>query len=398
VSIAIKLTIIVVMSTFPRQVIDSQLPTFEERQERVARLHAEAVNPPTVVVPETVPEARKWHPLPAVAPSPSGNRTTPEKVELGRRLFEDVNLSADRTVSCASCHDVTGGAGDDGRPVAVGIGGRTGVRNVPTVYNAAFQSRLFWDGRAVSLEQQAAGPLVNPVEMGMASLDDVEARVRERPEYRALFDEAFGDGKPITADRIVKAIAAYERTLVSNDAPYDRFVRGDEHVLTQGQKRGMALFQSLGCRRCHAGPNFSGASLFAPQASFQPFAVARTPRALARGLAEDKGRAGENAKIGVFRVPSLRNVALTAPYFHNGSVSDLSEAVRIMAAAQLGVLVGDAGEPPELEVRWSPGTGSLETVERTRIDDRDIADIVAFLRALSGDTLSARAAARRGKQ
>jgi cytochrome c peroxidase len=395
VSIAVKLAVIVIMATFPRQVIDTQLPTFEERMERAARQRAKSASPPTVVVSRPVPEARKWYPLPAVAPSPAGNPVTAERVELGRRLFNDVNLSADRTVSCATCHDVTAGAGDDGRPVAVGIGGQTGTRNAPTVFNAAFQSRLFWDGRAASLEQQAEGPLVNPVEMGMPSYAGVEARVRQASEYRALFDDAFGEGTAITIGRIVKAIAAYERTLISNDAPYDRFVRGDGNALTKSQKRGMALFLSLGCRRCHTGPNFSGASLVGPKATYRPFSVSRSPRALAHGLGDDKGRAGKAAKTGIWRVPSLRNVALTAPYFHNGSVTDLAEAVRIMAATQLNALVGDVGEPPKLEARWSPATRSLETSERIRVTDGDIADIVAFLEALTGARLASRVQDRR---
>ncbi|GAB4352659.1 MAG: hypothetical protein Kow0026_10340 [Oricola sp.] len=390
VSIAVKLTVIVIMASFPRQIIDAQLPSFEQRMQRAARMRARLETPPTVVVPEQVAEARQWHPLPAFAPSPPGNPPTPRKAELGRRLFNDVDLSADRTVSCASCHDVTKGAGDDGRPVAVGIGGQPVARNTPTVFNAAFQSRLFWDGRAASLEQQAKGPLVNPVEMGMPSLAAVEARVRAKPGYRELFDAAFGEGAPITIDRIVAALAVYERTLVSADAPYDRFVQGDENALSRSQKRGMALFQSLGCKRCHAGPNFSGASLVGPKAVFRPFSVERSPRALAHRLGEDKGRAGKKSEVGIFRVPSLRNVALTAPWFHNGSVTDLSEAVRIMAATQLNALVGDEGEPPDIEIRWSPATRTLETSERTRVTDRDIADIVAFLEALSGDRLVSR--------
>lgn len=398
VSIAVKLTVIAMMSAFPRQVIDAQLPTEADRMQHAERIHAAAASPPTVVAPKPVPEARKWRPLPGVAPAPYGNPTTPEKVALGRRLFNNVNLSADRTVACASCHDVTAGAGDDGRPVAAGIAGQTGTRNSPTVFNAAFQSRLFWDGRAVSLEQQAAGPFVNPIEMGMPSLEAVEARVRAVPDYGPLFDAAFGGGKPITIDRIVEAIAAYERTLIAADAPYDRFVRGDETALTQSQKRGMALFETLGCRRCHTGPNFSGASLVGPKATFQPFAAHRSPRALSYGLGDDKGRAGETAKVGVFRVPSLRNVALTAPYFHNGAVTDLPEAVRIMAAAQLGILVGEDGEPPRLEAHWSQDTQSLVTVERTRIGDSEVADIVAFLQALSDDTLAARSRERQPGQ
>ncbi|MCI5076693.1 cytochrome c peroxidase [Oricola sp.] len=390
VSIAVKLAVIVVLATFPRQFIDGQLPTAGERLERAARQHARSASPLIVAAAKPVPEARKWYPLPATAPAPPDNPSMPARVALGRRLFHDANLSADRTVSCASCHDVTAGAGGDGRPVALGVGGQAGTRNAPTVYNAAFQARLFWDGRAGSLEEQASGPLLNPVEMGMASPADIEARVREDEAYRPLFDAAFEAGAPVTIDGIVKAIAAYERTLVSNDAPYDRFVAGDEDALTFAQKRGMALFLSLGCRQCHAGPNFSGASLVGPKAVYRPFSVSRSPRAIAFGLGDDKGRAGADAASGVWRVPSLRNVALTAPYFHNGAVDDLAGAVRIMAATQLNALVGEAGEPPEMELRWSAATRTLETIERTRVTDRDVADLVAFLEALSGDRLASR--------
>ena len=194
------------------------------------------------------------------------------------------------------------------------------------------------------------------------------------------------------------AIASYERTLVSNDAPYDRFVQGDERALNESQKRGMALFLSLGCRNCHSGPNFSGASLVGPKATYRPFLVDRSPRAVAHGLGEDKGKAGANSKVGIWRVPSLRNVALTAPYFHNGSVAGLSDAVRIMAATQLNALVGDEGEPPEVNVRWSPATRSLEISRRTRVTGRDIADLVAFLESLSGDRLASRARERQGSK
>jgi cytochrome c peroxidase len=327
-----------------------------------------------------------WQPLPATAPAPDGNKTTPAKVALGRQLFEDPALSLDRTVACASCHDVEGIAGVDGRPTSVGIGGQRGRRNAPTVWNAAFQNRLFLDGRAASLEDQAKGPPVNPIEMGMHSLDDVRQRVAASGEYRAEFRQVFGD--EVTVDNIAAAIAAYERTLVADDTPYDRFVRGDKTALDAAQTRGMALFKSVGCILCHYGPNFSSASVFdgrVPYRVFPAFANRYTAR---YRLTEDVGRSVPRERRGLWRVPSLRNVALTAPYFHNGSVDKLEEAVRIMAAAQLGVRI-----PPEAREErffyWSSADRTLWLVERRELTEHDVRDIAAFLRALSSDRLRA---------
>ena len=322
-----------------------------------------------------------WQALPGQAPAPADNPTTPEKVALGKRLFFDSTLSRDGTVSCASCHDVVGLAGADGRTTSVGIAGQAGARNAPTVWNAAFQSLLFWDGRARSLEAQALGPLLNPLEMGMPSLDEVESRVRNGNGYQAAFDRAFGKGSPITIDRITQAIAAYERTLVSNDTPYDRFVGGDLEALTPAQLRGMALFQSLGCVDCHHGPNFSAASQFDDRQPLRVFPVLPSRYEQRYPLLLDK-----QGRRGAWRVPSLRNVALTGPWLHNGAVDELAEVVRIMAAAQLG----RAGS----YLIWSQGDRALRRVDQAAPDDRQVADIVAFLHALSSDRLVAAMAAR----
>lgn len=328
-----------------------------------------------------------WQALPAVAPAPADNPTTPEKVALGRRLFFDKALSADRTVACASCHDVSGG-GADGRRTATGIAGQIGKRNSPTVWNAAFQAVLFWDGRARSLEAQAKGPPLNPIEMGMPSSAAVEARVGGEPGYREAFAAAFGADRPISFDRIAEAIAAYERTLITPDSAYDRFVRGDASALRPQQLRGMALFQSVGCIECHSGPNFSGASLFETGAPLRPFPAFPSPLAERRDLLADRGAAAGGARQGVWRVPSLRNVALTSPYFHNGSVDELSEAVRIMANAQLGRPVGAV--PADRGLVWDDGERVLASVgRRAPLGDDEVADLVAFLRALSSDRLLA---------
>lgn len=347
--------------------------------------------------PAVAPGHYRWRSLPRSAPAPADNPTTIDKVALGKRLFFDNGLSLDRSVSCASCHDPFAAAGADGRAVSLGIAGQQGVRNAPTVWNAAFQARLFWDGRAGSLEEQALGPLVNPREMGMPSLEAVVRRVEEQPTYRAEFAQAFGYDSAITIEQITAAIAAYERTLITPDSPYDRFVNGDPGALTAQQVRGMALFESLGCVHCHAGPNFSAASIFdsaAPYRAFPALAVAELARLR---LTEDGGRAAPGSVQGVWRIPSLRNVALTAPYFHNGSVWRLDEAVKIMARAQLGATIGSA-QQATANVALAPNDdGSLELRpgKAALMTDDDVQAIVAFLEALSGDELSIRASRTR---
>ena len=182
----------------------------------------------------------RWYALPATAPTPDGAPLRAEVVSLGRRLFNDRRLSADGKVACASCH-VLGSGGDDDRAVAAGINGLRGTRNAPTVWNAAFLSRLFWDGRAASLEEQAGGPLVNPVEMGMASHGAVEAAVRADPAYGKAFRQVFGSA--VTIDRIVYAIGSYERTLISPETAYDRFVRGRERCPDSAAGEGHGAFR-----------------------------------------------------------------------------------------------------------------------------------------------------------
>ncbi|MEN6587847.1 MAG: cytochrome c peroxidase [Sulfuricella sp.] len=333
-----------------------------------------------------------WQALPERAPAPADNPTTPEKVALGKRLFFDPALSRDGKLSCASCHDMQRGAGNDGRRTAQGVDGQIGGRNVPTIWNAAFQAALFWDGRAASLEEQASGPMLNPIEMGMPSAQAVEQRVRQDASYSEDFARVFGPGEPITMKRIVSAIAAYERTLITPDTPYDRFVRGDRHALSPAQQRGMALFQSTGCINCHYGPNFSAASLFdqqSPQSTLRSFPNFDTPYRQRYQLTRDIGAAALGSEIGAWRVPSLRNVALTAPYFHNGSVDQLEEAVRIMASSQLRATLSNEPRPARAIV-WQDEGKSLSVIDRPTLSDRDVTDIVAFLNALSSDELVSR--------
>lgn len=320
-----------------------------------------------------------WEALPETAPAPSGAPSTPEKIALGRRLFFEKRLSADGSLSCESCHGLEDRAGADGRPTALGIHGQRGARNTPTVWNAAFQAVLFWDGRAPSLEEQAKGPILNPIEMGLPSAAEAERRLADEPGYRQAFARAFGD-EAISLERIAQALAAFERTLITPDAPYDRFVRGDPGALDQSQLRGMALFESVGCVLCHRGPNFSDASLLGGQAPFRYFPANPTPFGLKYRLL------GEDGKPRIWRVPSLRNVALTGPWLHNGSVASLPEVVRIMASAQLartGALTARVGD-----------NGALDKVDRSPLNDNAVADIVAFLEALGSDSLRRQAAER----
>lgn len=358
---ALKLAVAVVIASQPAM-LHAELPGAMDRGETTA-LHNPAA---------PLPGRYVWEPLPTTAPAPADNPTTPQKVALGRQLFQEKRLSGDGTLACTSCHDLLGHAGADGRPTASGARHQVGDRNTPTVWNAAFQSVLFWDGRAPSLEAQATGPILNPIEMALPSPAVAERRLSADPAYRAAFAAAFGD-ETVTFARIAQAIAAYERTLVAADTPYDRFVRGDGTALSPAQLRGMALFESVGCVLCHRGPNFSDASLLGGQNPYRFFPANATPfEAKYKLLREDGSR-------GVWRVPSLRNVALTGPWLHNGSIDRLEEVVRIMAGAQLG--------RSEAFIAWLGDDSGLGRIDRSPLADRDVRDLVAFLEALSSDAL-----------
>lgn len=286
----------------------------------------------------------QWSSLPDHAAAPADNPTTPAKVELGKMLFFDPRLSSTGTVSCASCHNVMEG-GDDHRPTSMGVHGLKGGRNAPTVWNAAFLSVQFWDGRAASLEDQAKGPITNPVEMGMASLDLAVDRIRAIEGYVPWFEHAFG-APTIDVDTIAKAIAAYERTLITPGSAYDRYAAGDKSALTEQQQRGMETFAGSGCIACHSGANFSGPDR--PQGSgfFMKFPTfPDSPYVAKYALDQDPGReqsTGDASDRHFWRVPTLRNLVYTAPYFHNGSVKSLPEAARVMASTQLNKSLSDA--------------------------------------------------------
>jgi len=301
-------------------------------------------------------------PLPYKPPIPADNPQTVAKIELGKTLFFDPRLSSSGTVSCNSCHNVMAG-GEDNRPNSVGVEGQTGGRSAPTVWNSAFLTVQFWDGRAPSLEAQARGPVTNPIEMGMKDWDTVIKRLESIPGYEPLFQAAFSGPNSITADNAVKAIAAYERTLITHGSPYDRYQKGEETALTQQQVKGLETFINIGCFTCHYGPNFSGPSRQNQMGKgwFQKFpTIPGSPYETQYTLLDDKGRyevTGEDQDKHVWRVPTLRNVALTAPYFHNGAVPTLEEAVRVMGKTQLG----------------------------RDLKEGDVQNLVAFLNALTGE-------------
>ncbi|HEB59181.1 MAG TPA: cytochrome-c peroxidase [Gammaproteobacteria bacterium] len=313
--------------------------------------------------------AYEWQALPGKAPEPADNPTTPEKVELGRLLYFDPRFSQTGTVSCNSCHNLMLG-GDDNRPFSMGVHGKMGGRSAPSVWNAAFASSQFWDGRAASLEEQAKGPVVNPVEMGMSDLEKAMDRVRAIPGYEPYFVRAFGTDKPMTVDNAAKAVAAFERTLITPNSPYDRFVKGDKKALNAQQQRGMKTFAEVGCTSCHSGPAFNGPAMKAGTGFFMKFPTFENNEYVKKyDLMKDKGRfevTKKEADKHLFKVPTLRNVALTAPYFHNGSVKTLDEAVRVMAKVQLNKDLSD-GQVKDIVVFLNALTGEFPQMSLPRL-------------------------------
>lgn len=259
-----------------------------------------------------------------------GNVATPAKVELGKMLYFDPRLSASHAISCNSCHNL-GLGGTDVEPTSIGHRWQHGGRNAPTVLNAVFNTAQFWDGRAKDLEQQAGGPMVNPVEMA-SPVPHVAEQLKGVPGYRDAFAKAFpGEPDPITLANAQKAIAVFEATLITPNAPFDRFLRGEADALTPVQKEGLALFMEKGCSACHNGINVGGGM-------YAPFGVVEKPGAELLPP-NDKGRfmvTKTPSDEYVFKVPTLRNITLTAPYFHTGQAWDLRQAVAVMGVSQLG--------------------------------------------------------------
>jgi cytochrome c peroxidase len=268
--------------------------------------------------------------LPVEASNPE-NVATPAKVELGRILYYEPRLSKNHDVSCNTCH-LLDRHGVDGKPTSTGHAGQRGGRNAPTVYNAALHIAQFWDGRAADVEEQAKGPVLNPIEMAMPSEEVVVAVLDSIPGYAPLFAAAFpGDENPITYDNMARAIGAFERKLLT-PSPFDAFIAGDDSALSDEQLAGLDAFVSAGCIACHQGAGVGG-GLYQKLGVIKPYPT------------EDPGRAkitGNEADRQVFKVPSLRNIAETAPYLHDGSIPQLDGMIRIMAEYQLGIPIDDA--------------------------------------------------------
>ena len=276
-----------------------------------------------------------FEPLPAAPKVLDDNAATPEKLDLGRMLYFEPRLSEAHNISCNTCHQI-GLGGGDGRSTSIGHNWQRGGRNAPTVLNAVYNTAQFWDGRAADLKEQAGGPIANPIEMGTTKEHAVE-QLKGIPGYRAAFAKAYPEqADPITYDNIERAIAVFEATLVTPNAPFDAYLRGDDNALSAAQKEGLSLFMSKGCVGCHNGINVGGGQ-------YAAFGVAQKP-GWEYLSPDDKGRFQVTATVSdeyVFKVPTLRNVALTAPYFHSGQAWDLKQAVEVMSSAQLGTQLSD---------------------------------------------------------
>ncbi|MBP1844529.1 cytochrome c peroxidase [Rhizobium petrolearium] len=270
-----------------------------------------------------------FKPLPSTIPAVKDNRITADKIALGKALFFDPRVSASGVFSCNSCHNLATG-GDDNLETSIGHGWQKGPRNAPTALNAVFNIAQFWDGRAEDLKAQAKGPVQAGVEMANTP-DQVVAALKSMPQYVEWFKAAFpGEADPVTFDNFAKAIEAFEATLIT-PAPFDAWLNGDDDAMTVEAKQGLSLFMDKGCASCHAGINVGGEGYY-------PFGLIEKPGA--EVLPEnDKGRFAVTNTADdsyVFRAAPLRNIALTAPYFHSGKVWDLKQAVAIMGTAQLG--------------------------------------------------------------
>jgi cytochrome c peroxidase len=258
------------------------------------------------------------------------NPTNPEKVKLGHILYFDPNLSNEGNISCNSCHDLAT-FGVDRKPVSEGDDGSLGERNSPTVLNAALHIAQFWDGRAKDVEEQAGMPVLNPVEMQMASEEAVVERLQNNEMYVELFAKAFPDEEsPVTYANMTKAIGSFERQLLT-PSPWDEYLKGDHSALSEAQKEGLQIFMDANCTMCHIGNNLGGSM-------YMKFGLQHDYWEYTGSEHIDSGKytvTGSPGDMFVFKVPSLRNVAETYPYFHDGSVEDLSKAVEIMAITQL---------------------------------------------------------------
>jgi cytochrome c peroxidase len=300
--------------------------------------------------------ATLFKPIPTAPVALYENPASPAKLQLGKMLYFDPRLSASHAISCNSCHNV-GLAGADAEETSIGHRWQRGGRNAPTVFNSVFNNAQFWDGRAKDLEQQAGAPIVASVEMASPK-EHVREQLAAIPGYVTAFRAAFpNEPNPVTLENAQKAIAVFEATLITPNAPFDRYLAGDQTALTAQQQRGLRAFIDKGCAACHHGINVGG-SMYAPFGTVEKPGADLLPPA-------DKGRLMVTKTASdeyVFKVPTLRNIALTAPYFHSGKSWDLRQAVAVMGTSQLGAeltpeeiddvvafLESLTGEPPKVE-------------------------------------------------
>lgn len=291
-----------------------------------------------------------------IRPIPDTYPHDARKAELGKALYHDTRLSADGTVSCATCHGIET-AGVDNKRYSEGIGGQFGGVNAPTSYNACFNFAQFWDGRAATLAEQAGGPPLNPVEMGSKSFDEIVDRIAQDRKFTAAFAEVYPEG--LSQESITDAIAEYEKTLITPDSPFDRYLKGEKDAMDAVQIEGYSLFKEYGCATCHAGENMGGLTyeLMGQRANYFE------DRELNQKSGLTDGDNGRWAQTGIerdryrFKTPSLRNVALTWPYYHDGSVETLEDAVSMMAKYQVG----------------------------RKMPAKDVAKVKAYLEALTGE-------------
>lgn len=293
-------------------------------------------------------EAAAEHRNEPIQPIPKALPVDAQKVALGFRLYHDPRLSGDSTLSCAHCHFFNTG-GVDGRKTSIGVGGAVGPINAPTVFNSVFNSEQFWDGRAPTLQVQAGGPPLNPIEMASKSWEEIIGKLDKDPVLTRDFVAAYPQG--LSGDTITDAIAEFEKTLITPDSPFDNWLRGDDKAMTMQQKHGYQLFKDNKCATCHGGTILGGRS-------FEPLGLKRDFN-FGEITAADIGRMNVTSEARDRlrqKVPGLRNVALTAPYFHRGDVATLDEAVKLMLRYQVG----------------------------TELPQQDVDDIVAFLESLTG--------------
>lgn len=336
-------------------------PNQSRRRGLLAVLFVPAFVWPTAAPAEPIPAglletARAiFKPVPAETPALKDNVVTAERAELGRLLFFEPRLSQSGLISCFTCHNL-GMGGDDNLSVSVGHGWQRGPRNAPTVLNAVFNVAQFWDGRAEDLKSQAKGPIQASVEMANRP-EVVVATLASMPEYVQRFRAAFPEERePVTFDNVAKALESYEATLTTPDSRFDQLLKGEAAILTARELRGLELFIAKGCAACHNGVNLGGQAYF-------PFGLVAAPREQVRPPG-DRGRfqiTRTESDNYVFRAAPLRNVALTAPYFHSGEIWDLREAVAIMGSSQLGTTL-EASETEAIAAFLGTLTGRQPTV------------------------------------